>query len=138
MTQTLPKGILVSDLKYPDYSKRDKRPKDIPYEDTYFELYFVPGFNWCIPTLLIRNPGRRSSQTTARTYAVTVDTQKLVRIGLGPHVTEKHTVYLRQSRIKDLMPYIELRRKGAAQANQVRDRISTRRMRRDIFGGIFS
>jgi hypothetical protein len=123
----LPAGIEKADLKYPDHKEKDS-PKDIPYEDHQFEIWFVPNYGWCIPTLHISNGGsRRAYGTAPRTYAVAIDTGKVVRIGLGPHVQQRSTVYVRQSRIKDLQKFLDLRTKGAGDANQIRDRISTRR-----------
>jgi hypothetical protein len=91
-----------------------------------FELWYVRAFGWCVPTLLIRQPGRRSSQTSARTYATTLD-GKPVRIGLGPHVEVTCTVHVREGSRKRLQSYLDLQRNGAVTANEIRDRISTRR-----------
>ncbi len=139
----LPKGILVSDLKYPEskikwkseMSKEDERA----YEDEYkrnrivhtFEFYKTERFGWVMLTLHISNASRRQSQRgvdTRRSYAVPVnDPNSIVRVGLGPHVTDKFTLYIRQERLDALKDYVALNDKGMGSAGEVRDRISTRR-----------
>jgi len=121
----LPAGILERDLEYPDYKSKDRFPTDLPYEDKQFEMWFVPGFGWCIPTLQISNAGRNHS--TRRTYAVILDTGKVCRIGHGPHVSKTITVYVRKSRLEALQKFLDLKNKGSVDANTIRDRISTRR-----------
>jgi hypothetical protein len=123
----LPKGIIAKDLSYPDTRKGgDYFPdyKDLDCHDHQFEIWYVRNFGWCIPTLDIGGAGR---QATRRTYAVAIDTGKVVRIGKGPHVTECHRVYVRASRLTELRKFIDLRTKGAGDAGSIRDRISTRR-----------
>jgi hypothetical protein len=123
--ETLPKGIVERDLTYPDTRKGgDYFAKGIDCNDHQFEIWYVRNFGWCIPTLDIGGAGR---QATRRTYAVKVDTGNVVRIGKGPHVTATHRVYVRESRLKDLQKFLDLRRKGAGDAGSIRDRISTRR-----------
>lgn len=123
----LPKGILVSDTKYPSYKSKDGL---VPYNETQeFELWWSERFGWCIPTLLIRNASRRSGpNTTARTYAVTL-AGDLVRIGHGPHVKRTVKVYIRKSRKAALAPFVEIMTKGAEGANEARDVRSTRMLR---------
>lgn len=118
----LPKGILKSDLKYPRAYKDHVYGKD-------FELWYTEGFGWCIPTLLIGR--RRGKNTTDRTYATTLD-GKPVRIGNGPHVKATLTVYVTKKREKALQSFVEIKEKGAEVSNTIRDRISTRRMRRSL------
>jgi len=130
MTTKLPKGLLLSDLKYP---AGNDHPKDLPWNEHSFELWLIAGFGWVIPTLSI-------SRARQRTYGICVGeggTDKRppergaqVRVGNGPHVLERHTIYVRQSRMDVLAPFLELRRTGEVGANKTRDRISTRRMRR--------
>lgn len=123
---TLPKGVKATDLKYPSY----KEVEGIDYDARSFELWHTTGFGWCIPVLLI---GRaRRANTSDRTYAVTVEGAKLVRIGKGPHVTDTLTVYTRKTTIERLQPYLDLRTKGAGDAGSVRDRISSRRAQGQI------
>jgi hypothetical protein len=109
----LPKGILKSDLKYPNY-------KQHVYEDD-FELWYTDRFGWCIPTLLI---GR--NRHGERTYATTL-TGKSVRIGGGPHVRVRVKVYCRKLRKKALAPFVATRDAGQITSNNIRDSISTRR-----------
>lgn len=133
MKAKLPQGILASDFKFP---ASGDHPRDLPWDEQHFALWFIMGFGWVMPTLAISRRGQR-------TYAVALGeggTDKYppkrgaqVRVGLGPHVLEQHTVYVKQSRLKVLAPFLELRREGAVGANQTRDRISTRRMRRNIW-----
>jgi len=123
-TTTLPPDVLSSDTKYPPFRKNGARVVDS------LMFYNVTSFGWCIATLLIRGPGRRSAAgATARTYAVRVDDGSLVRIGLGPHVTQTVHVYVTDKRLAKLQKYLALRDSGAIKANETRDRISTRRAR---------
>jgi hypothetical protein len=134
----LPEGILAHDLKYPDFKNKkdgqyfpDYDDKNFPYEDRQFELWNVANFGWCIPTLHIRNAGRRAlasgSVAAPRTYAIEINTGKVCRIGLGPHVTARVTVYVRKNRRDVLQKFLDLRKTGSESANQIRDRISSRR-----------
>lgn len=123
----LPKGILVGDLQRPAYDATDKLVNSV---GTYgsFELWYTTGFGWCIPTLLISSNSRRVSRTgSERTYAARVSDSATVRIGMGPHVTERVTVYVRQSRLTALQPFLDTMTKGAGSAGTIRDRISSRR-----------
>lgn len=121
----LPAGIIKSDLHYPKYTSEDALVKD--YDRQSFEIWYTERMGWCVPTLLISRAGRRSAPGASdRTYATTLD-GSVVRIGLGPHVLAKHTVYVRASRESALEKFLALRDKGASDANQIRDRISTRR-----------
>lgn len=115
----LPTGIKESDLKYP------KNYKIRVVE--HLELYYVKAFGWCIATLHIRNAGTRNTNRDPRTYAVRVDTGECVRVGLGPHVLKRITVYATEKRLKDLQKFIDLKNSGEVTANEIRDRISTRR-----------
>lgn len=115
----LPKGILKTDLKYPKNYKNHVYGKD-------FELWYTERFGWCIPTLLIGR--KRGRNTTDRTYATTLD-GKPVRIGNGPHVKATVQVYVTKKREKALQTFVEIHTKGAEVSNEIRDRISTRRMR---------
>ena len=123
----LPEGILMGDLVMP-------KNKD-GYSDWnalagtrvmggQFELWYTTGFGWCIPTLNISHNRRASSE---RTYAVRVDTDGVVRIGGGPHVIERHWVYVKKARLKALQKFVDMQAQGAVDANTVRDRISSRR-----------
>lgn len=117
----LPEGILAADLKM-DY-KKDSEANDYPVDR--FELWYTNGFGWVIPTLLI-NRARRGA-TADRTYAIAVDGRGC-RVGQGPHVLRQETVYVRPSRIAALQKYLDLKTKGEINANETRDRISSRRM----------
>src|SRR6266566_5145743 len=118
----LPAGVIEKDLTYPDYKDKDGYPADLGYEDRQFEMWLVPSFGWCIPTLGISAAGRRHS--TRRTYVVIVDNGKVCRIGHGPHVTKTITVYVRKSRLEALQKFIDLKNSGSVDANTIRDRIS--------------
>jgi hypothetical protein len=127
----LPAGIIAKDLKAPTYNMKtgtytDPLIKD--WEQSMFELWYTERMGWCIPTLLISRAGRRAAPGASdRTYAVAVKDGAMVRIGLGPHVLAKHTVYVRQSRLAALQKFLDLRQTGAVRANEIRDRISSRR-----------
>lgn len=121
----LPAGVQAKDLKYPSYKDTDKQ---VPGNDRSFDLYCVAFSSgetgWVIPTLHI-GPSRMTS--TARTYAVRVPSGSLCRVGNGPHVKARLTVYVRESSKARLQPLLDLRAKGTEQAHQTRDRISSRR-----------
>lgn len=124
----LPKGIRPTDLKYPSFKSKDR----INYEKgdhgslTLYEVHDRKGNSWwCIATLRIRKA--RLGRDGERTYAVRLSDGAPVRIGLGPHVKRKITVYVRQSRVEALQRYIDLHLSGAESAHQIRDRISSRR-----------
>ena len=123
----LPPDIIVDDLKYPsDYKDLANNVGD------YGQLTFHKingrkrGEEWVIATLLISRAGPRQRGAADRTYAVTLDGQ-IMRVGLGPHVKSTVTIYLRKSRMAVLQKYVDLHAKGGADANQIRDRISSRR-----------
>ena len=124
----LPEGILMGDLVMPKnkdgYSDWDALAGETG-ERLQFEMWYTTGFGWCIPTLNISPHNRRVS--SARTYAVRVDTDGVVRIGGGPHVIERHWVYVKKARLKALQKYVDMQAQGAVDANTVRDRISSRR-----------
>jgi hypothetical protein len=97
--------------------------------DLDFQLWFVTGMGWVIPTVLISRQSRRHRNldaATDRTYAVTLD-GKVCRVGAGPHVTEVVHVHVHDSHLKSLQRFIDLKREGAAKAGMIRDRISSRR-----------
>lgn len=138
----LPLGIVPSDLEYPTYGKnmKDYEKKRIIHT---LKLYYVGEegafgrddqyTGWMITTLHIANAKRRApGQETARTYAVDLK-GNVVRIGNGPHVTHQITVMVRQDRLKDLKPLVDLYIKGCADAGAIRDRISTRRAQGQIY-----
>src|SRR4029077_16922930 len=97
--------------------------------DKDFELWDSRGGGWAIPTLHIRNAGRRShpGATNRRPYAVATENGKTYRVGLGPHVEETHPVWVKKSRLQALLKFIELKNGGEGSAGQIRDRISSRR-----------
>lgn len=122
MAESLPKGILQSDLKSP------RRWRDLADGPSDFELWFTPGFGWCIPTLGITSGQHRYREPgIPRTYAVRVSDGGTVRIGAGPHVTARLRVYVRKTRLAALQRFLDLRQQGAVRAHTIRDRISTRR-----------
>jgi hypothetical protein len=131
-TAALPAPILASDLIQPHWKAkgRNKWATNGPYNYLRFDLWHTERFGWCIPTLQIRHATARhvrAGATQDRTYAVAIDTGSVVRIGLGPHVTATHTVYVTEGRRAVLQPLIDLRSQGEGDAGDIRDRISTRR-----------
>ncbi len=125
----LPSLVVLKDLERPTYDELYGKAKEaVEFPNGEFELYYVERFGWVIPTLHIRNASRRSfNQNPARTYAVAVKDGSICRVGLGPHVKQTIRVFVRRSRLAALKPLLDLRSKGAEDANDVRDRISTRR-----------
>lgn len=135
MVAPLPLEFKADDLEFPSYKSNSSIGYDemhklgLEYDDLRFELWYVANFGWCIPTLLISKAGRRRpAGTPDRTYAIMVDGGRGCRIGRGPHVTAQLTVYVTKKNIERLRKFIDLRKQGQVQANETRDRISTRRM----------
>lgn len=141
----LPPGVVAADMKYPETKYNRKTFKPIRGTEVLardhgdhgqLTFYNVRGFGWCIGTLHIRNQSTRARQRhgemEARTYAVRVSDGGVVRIGLGPHVVGTVSIYIRESRVKDLQKYIDLYNSGSESAHQIRDRISTRRARGEL------
>lgn len=131
-TVALPQGVLPSDLRYPSYKDEGDARLVEDYARSQFELWLVAtregATEWFIPTLRIANASRRSPGTTARTYATRVkDGAGGYRIGRGPHVRSVVTVYVRRGSARRLEPFLAMRDKGEETANQIRDRISSRR-----------
>jgi hypothetical protein len=61
-----------------------------------------------------------------RFYATALN-GKIYRVGRGPHVLSTTTVYVKKSRENALQKFLDLMDKGNADANMIRDRISSRR-----------
>jgi len=126
----LPAGVLIGDLVKSYANGAWKLYADYP--NASFDMWYVESFGWVIPTLHIRNASSRSSGTyrdVPRTYACKVSDGSVVRVGLGPHVLKQVTVHVKKSRLSVLQKYLDMRQQGAADANTIRDRISTRRAR---------
>jgi hypothetical protein len=122
----LPKDIEQEDLKYPPYEENDEKKREENRIVATFDMWYTNGLGWVIPTLLIRHS--RRSDRSDRTYATTL-IGEACRVGLGPHVLARHTVYVKASRKQALQKYLDLQLKGQQQSNEIRDRISTRRAR---------
>ncbi len=131
--QELPPNVVEADKKYCEHSER------VPYaemsklvgDDNFagaFTFYKAKNLGWVLCTLHISNPSRRQAAgTTARTYAIGVKDQKICTVGRGPHVEAEVEIFLSKENLERLMPYVELYKKGLADALSIRDRISTRR-----------
>jgi hypothetical protein len=132
----LPPDVLISDLKS-DYAKDPMLPygelRELFGVDSppgHLLFYNVKTFGWVLTTLKIS--GARRNQTADRYYSIIVKDEKLCRVGNGPHVTQIVRVLIKQKNVKRLAKYFELWKKGATDANTVRDRISTRRAQGQI------
>lgn len=112
----LPKGITAKDLEYPSYKSKDRAEHTLT-------MYYTERMGWIITTLGIK---RGRAGRADRTYGVTIE-GTTCRVGNGPHVLKTITVYVRTSRLKALQRYVDLHNTGAVRANEVRDRISSRR-----------
>ncbi len=132
----LPPGIQAGDLKFPMYKSAYLQDLGNGYEQrVQFDMWNTTAFGWCIPTLGIKAVSRRAyaaGVTTARTYATRVSDGAVVRIGFGPHVVGKVTVYVRKGRAKALKAYVDMWLKGQGDAGAVRDRISSRRAQTEL------
>lgn len=121
---TFPEGVTVKDTEYPKWDSKDKAVRELG-DYGQITMHLTTAFGWCVATLPISKA--RRAGLTDRTYGVRVSDGAGVRVGAGPHVTKTITVYLRKSRVKVLQKYIDLFQKGLIQANETRDRISSRR-----------
>ena len=132
----LPLGLLATDLVRPYYGSETKDWREGLSIVKRIPLYFVPSFGWVVATLDISRASR--GQSTDRTYGIRVDTRETVRVGNGPHVLASYEVLLRKERQEALTELLSLHNEGAVAANNIRDRISTRRaqgaLRRRPFG----
>ena len=113
----LPTSVKDADLEYPSYKSKDRVVAT-------FDLWHTTSMGWVIPTLLIRRT--RRMDRSDRTYATTLDARP-VRVGLGPHIDRKVTVYVRESRQAALQSLLDLKDRGEVTSNEIRDRISSRR-----------
>jgi hypothetical protein len=113
-----------TDLVRPKYNSKTK----LASWDTHFEMFYVEDWGWCIPTLLIKKASRAARDrgvASDRYYATRVDTGELVRIGHGPHVLRTVRVIVKESRLKGLARFLDLKAAGAIDANKARDNRST-------------
>jgi hypothetical protein len=120
----LPVGVIKADLA------PAKKYTDALYgvgDGGRLTFYKTTGFGWCVATLHIRNASSRSAHGGQRTYAARCEDGGVVRIGLGPHILKTVTVFITKPRVKVLQRYIDMYSSGVADANQIRDRISSRR-----------
>lgn len=122
MAKQLPLGIEKSDMVRPAWDAEDGLDHSV---GNYGELTFhkTTRFGWCITTLFISR-GKRGQPD--RSYGIALDTDQVVSIGNGPHVTESFTLYLRKSRRADLQKFIDAYESGMERANAIRDRRSSR------------
>ncbi len=128
----LPPDVTEADLTYWTFDSKDFLPYDALPEGTSSRLTFyqIGGPNargdrgWVLTTLQISGKGRG---TTERTYGIEVASEKVCRVGRGPHVLQTVTVYLTTKNLDRLRKYVDLHQKGLAAAGGIRDRISTRR-----------
>ncbi len=130
--RVLPVGILVSDLSYPksNYGKDTEAQLNAKRVIETLEFYKTERFGWVINTLFIRNASRRQQGRgvdTQRFYAISVDDGTICTVGLGPHVTDKFTLYVTNARKDALQKFLDLHQKGLGEAGTIRDRISTKR-----------
>lgn len=143
----LPDYIKAEDFARPDYRENEQLDYGSETARTLSEcsstgssysivMRYTTGFGWCVPTLRIAN-ARRLTGGTSRDYAVRISDGATVRVGMGPHVLFSAELYFKKSNADRLKPLLELMRGGAMRANEIRDRISSRRansaMRRRFF-----
>ncbi len=128
----LPPDVVLADLKWGSSFPRAALLREGELDDLPMTLtfYYIPAGRkapeWVLTTLLISRAGRGSS-VTDRYYSIGVADSKVYTVGRGPHVVAEITVYLSKDNIDRLRKYVDLWRKGMAEAGQIRDRISSRR-----------
>ena len=142
----LPPDVQKADLEHPKYGSGDYLPNTelekigMGYESGFpgrFTFYKVEGrsvLGWVLTTLHISKPSSRAraGATMDRTYGIGVADSKVYTVGKGPHVTAIVEVYLTKANLTRLMKYVELWKKGMADAGGIRDRISSRRAQGQI------
>lgn len=142
--RSLPEGVKASDLKPPHYEQALswRQAEELALTGSCLYFYRTQSLGWVVLTLHISNPSRRQAPgTAARFYATSLKDKKVYTVGRGPHVLEELTVYVSQDNLERLMPLIELHKQGLTDANQIRDRISSRRaqgaLRRSEYGSLW-
>ena len=73
-----------------------------------------------------------------KSRVIAIDGGGTVRLGLGPHVKEHFTVYVTKATEGRLQKFLDMQNTGAGKANEIRDTISTRRLRSASRGYGFS
>ncbi len=132
----LPPDVTEADLTH-DYTQALPWGSFPEGTTSYLTFYQVGGNaarsalrGWVLCTLNLGGKGRAGQ--AERTYGIEVATEKVCRVGRGPHVLQTVTVYLSKANIARLQKYVDLHQKGLADAGQIRDRISTRRAQGQI------
>lgn len=134
----LPPDVTAADLKWPKtpeygtpaYREWLKVIDEIRRRTDAGQLtfYHVPAGrkapDWVLTTLRIGGAGRGA---TERYYGVGVADGKVYTVGRGPHVAAVVTIHLHPGNWDRLRKYADLYEKGMADAQAVRDRISSRR-----------
>lgn len=130
----LPKGLTVGDLVQPSCTNAasslalSRALYGSDYGGTSFEILYTERFGWVAAVLLIRRATWRNKGGSNRTYAVSLKNGEMCRVGFGPHILRKETVYVTKSNVERLEAGpIPIVLKGSIEANDCRDRISTRR-----------
>jgi hypothetical protein len=127
----LPPDVVAADTKYPKLGTRiayDQLKEmglgfDSPWTGV-LTFYRTQSIGWVLCTLPISGAGRGS---TPRTYGIGVADSKVYTVGKGPHVLQVVEVRVTNSNLSRLTKYIDLWKKGMADAGSIRDRISSRR-----------
>lgn len=143
----LPPDIVASDTVPPQFNRKTLRSyselqgKGLPATLLFYQ---TASLGWVLTTLHISNASSRQRARgieAERYYAIGVSDSKVYTVGRGPHVKKEISVYIKPSNIDRLRKYLNLYAKGMEDANQIRDRISSRRaqgaLRRSGAGGLF-
>ena len=122
-----PPDVIAADTQWPrengPYSWY--RDNNVPHELVFYKVQGTRiKDSWVIVTLPIDNKGRA--------YVIQVESGNTGRAGRGPHVKAEVRVYLSPANLPRLQKYVDLWRKGMAEAGAVRDRISSRRAQGQI------
>lgn len=144
----LPPDVTEADTRYPERPLSWERQKELgltPEAGWSGRLVFyrVGGasarrgeLGWVLTTLLIGHAGSRARAAgcaTDRSYGIGVADGKVYRVGRGPHVTDEVEVHVSEDNVERLGKYLELWRRGMADAGAVRDRISSRRAQGQLY-----
>lgn len=142
----LPVNVTADDLTRPSYDAGDYIDREqeaavaaaVGVESYYAPrlfMYYRLADQWVLTTLQISaaSPRQRSRGVSAdRYYAVGTKDGKVYTVGRGPHVKEVIEVHLKKSNFERLRPVIRLFAQGLADAQKIRDRISSRRAQGQI------
>lgn len=123
----LPPDVVAADLDWktagPSHTYEEQKALGLDYDTGWtgeLRFYFTAKFGWCLCTLPI---SKGQGNSPPRTYGIKLSGE-IVTMGKGPHVLKDVTVLIRPANYERLKKYVDLWKKGMADAGGIRDRIS--------------